>query len=443
MPITPAQYIREKTPVPSELRTAEWNHASAQAMERAFTMASVDNARILQAFQKQAARVAEGGASPAEARRALRAALAAAGYTPEAGLEGTIKDLTTPRRMNVALETNANMAAGWAERQAALQDVGFPAWQLYRAVQAENPRDWETRWREAAEAVNWVGVARGGEMVALVSSPIWAALSRWGTPHAPFDYGSGMDTEPVSFDECVELGLIDATARAQLAAAMEADEESFNARTEFEPRLTSEEARAQLSADLRGIAEFDAEGVLRLTDPNGTRPYTAAEIGAAITTPNAAGVPLLQAEAAAQFFTEPERMTLNRREDMARLVNRIVPDSSEATETPLSRGLMFGSEESRSAFLEQVAADGYAALPERVAESWTPNAAEALAYAESTAPVVLVCEDYYGARDVTALRAALGDESGMQETLFSARSRFRFLRSEMVGGVMKIYLAEK
>lgn len=443
MPITPAEYIRQQTPVPAELRTAEWDAASAQAMERAFVMASVDNARILEAFQRQAAQVAQGGATPAEARRALRAALAEVGYSPAAGLEGTIKDLTTPRRMNVALETNASAAAGWAERQAALQDVGFPAWRLYRAVRAAQPRDWETRWREAAEAVNWVGVARGGVMVALVISPIWAALSRWGTPHAPFDYGSGMDTEPVSFEECVEMGILDDTAREQMAAAMEAEADSFNERVEFEPRLTSEAARAQLADDLRGIAEFDAAGVLRLTDPNGTRPYTAAEIGSVITTPNAAGVPLLQAEAAAQFFTEPERMTLNQREDMARLVNRIVPDSSEATETPLSRGLMFGSEESRAAFLEQVEAGGYAALPDVVAEAWTPDAADALAYAESTAPVVMVCEDYYGARDVTALRAALGDESGAKETLFSARSRFRFLRSEMVDGVLRIYVAEK
>lgn len=424
MPISPAQYLREKTPVPAELRTQEWDYVSAQAMERAFVMASVDNARILEAFQKQAARVAEGGASPAEARRALREALQSAGYTPAAGLEGTIKDLTTPRRMNVALETNADMAAGWAERQAALQDVGFPAWRLYRAVRAVKPRDWETRWRGSAEAVNWVGVARGGAMVALVTSPIWAAISRWGTPHAPFDYGSGMDVMPVSFEECMELGLITDSARTKLEQAMAADAESFNAQAEFEPRISSAQMRARLEEDLAGIAEWDnEEKKLRLVDANGTRRYKWDEIGDVLTTRNKANIPLLQTEACAEWMTDSSRfrggedaVSLDMREDMSRLVHRIIPTTS-VEGGPVFRALQFTDPAKFNAMLrsltEPYGEEGvplYTTRNNTVAESWNNNELTVKRYTGKAYNIVLSCEDYQSRRRVDGLYDAVKRE---------------------------------
>jgi hypothetical protein len=44
--------------------------------------------------------------------------------------------------------------------------------------------------------------------IALKTSPIWTALSAFGHPYPPFDWGSGMDVRDVSADRAIELGLI-------------------------------------------------------------------------------------------------------------------------------------------------------------------------------------------------------------------------------------------
>ena len=46
-------------------------------------------------------------------------------------------------------------------------------------------------------------------MVALKTSPIWTALSRFGRPWPPFDYGSGMGLEDVDRTEAEDLNLLD------------------------------------------------------------------------------------------------------------------------------------------------------------------------------------------------------------------------------------------
>jgi hypothetical protein len=45
--------------------------------------------------------------------------------------------------------------------------------------------------------------------VALKLSPIWAQLSRFGTPYPPFDFNSGMDVEDVGRRKARELGLLE------------------------------------------------------------------------------------------------------------------------------------------------------------------------------------------------------------------------------------------
>ena len=77
--------------------------------------------------------------------------------------------------------------------------------------------------RTISPTVNWEGVARGGQMVALKSSPIWVELSRSGYPYPPFDFNSGMWVRPVSDDDCEALGLLadEEWIDKQLAAAEE------------------------------------------------------------------------------------------------------------------------------------------------------------------------------------------------------------------------------
>jgi hypothetical protein len=93
----------------------------------------------------------------------------------------------------------------------------FPAWELIRVIDSRVKRDWTTRWADAAASAGDPDAQRmldtHGRMIARKDSPIWTALSRFGRPHPPFDFNSGMDVEDVDRDSCVELGLIRAGDR--------------------------------------------------------------------------------------------------------------------------------------------------------------------------------------------------------------------------------------
>lgn len=85
----------------------------------------------------------------------------------------------------------------------------YPAQRLIREEFRRVPRDWGERWAQAAAEVAGEGVATNGEWVARKDSPIWTALSAFGRPYPPFDYGSGMGVEDVDRDEAVALGLVE------------------------------------------------------------------------------------------------------------------------------------------------------------------------------------------------------------------------------------------
>lgn len=423
MPTPTAQQLRNKTITPSEMRTAEWDAVRAQLRERAFFMAAVDDARTLAAFREAAARIAEGRMTPAEARKALRGVLAATGYQPDTGLEGGLKDLRTPRRMDVALRTNAEMAHGWAQREAALGDVGHPGWELYRARRSAVPRDWDARWQEAAEAVGWQGVSRDtARKIALISSPIWPRLSRFGLPHPPYDFNSGMDTKPVDFDTCQELGLMTEDAQPQ----MEAARESLNADCAAKMPPCDADLREQLAQELAGIAEWQGE-VLRMVDTNGTRPYTAEDAARVVTTPNKAGTPLLQAEAAAVWMDDPaafapEAPDTDQKQDFSRLCRRIEPTAAEEGGT-LSRALAFDDEGELAKVLAQLSGGEYAPRPGTVAESWHADPAAAEQYAAGRDNIILRAADYRSARDLGPLAARLGGDAGLRAFMGDVRFR--------------------
>jgi len=66
----------------------------------------------------------------------------------------------------------------------------------------EKGRDWPMRWEAAG------GQFTNGRMAALKTDPIWAAISRFGDPFPPFDYGSGMGLRDIDREEAEALGLI-------------------------------------------------------------------------------------------------------------------------------------------------------------------------------------------------------------------------------------------
>ena len=190
--------------------TEGWSTVQAGLRDRAFFSSQVTEAKILHAMRQNVAELVSGGKSPSEVRRDLRAYLASIGY--DAGENrGTIKDLTTKARLDVMMKTNADQAKGYASHLRATTTgaiLAFPAYELVRVERRKLPRDWGARWTAAAQKVGWEGVARNGAMIALKTSPIWAALSRFGNPFPPFDFNSGMGVRDVKKSVCREIGLL-------------------------------------------------------------------------------------------------------------------------------------------------------------------------------------------------------------------------------------------
>lgn len=203
--------LSAKTVVGSRLRSAEWQQMPVALRERALFSAGVENVRILDAMKTKltaaAQQLREGGTLQNKARFVadLRQMLGAA-----PGDSGELTDLTSRRRLELIWEFQQQDAHAYAAREADLDPElldAFPAYRLVRIEARRVPREWFARWGTAGAAVRWIGASRT-QMVALKTSPIWSALSRFGRPHPPFDYGSGMGLEDVDRDEAEDLQLL-------------------------------------------------------------------------------------------------------------------------------------------------------------------------------------------------------------------------------------------
>ncbi len=405
MPQKAAGKVRSKQVTPRAMSTAQWDMVDAQIRERAFFMAGVDNARILSAFQHVAKEIAAGRMSLPEGRRKLREFLAAIGYEPAADDAGTLKDLTSRRRLDVALQTNADLAAGWAQRKAGLLDIANPGQELYRAKQARVPRDWANRWAEAAVAVNWEGVARGGQMVALKTSPIWVELSRFGYPYPPFDFNSGMWVRPVSDDDCEALGLLadEEWLDKQLAAA----EEGLNEGTEADCSDMSAEVLAELDRALGSVGEI-VDGVARMRDVNGTTPYTAEEVAEVVGDDTPEGVPNMQRDAAELWDDKgADGMPDEAKEAMRTLLERTKPEDG-VEELQKAFDL---DEEQAAAAMDALEREGYEVPRGQVAEPWATAAATmGTAIRAGMVRVLLKWRGPQSARNLQPLLRKLGRE---------------------------------
>lgn len=148
----------------------------------------------------------------ASAREFLQAVLKFYNYEAPEDAEGTIRDMTTPGRQNLIFDQTVAQARNYAWKENLLADDRPHAWQLVRVGTRKEPRDWDTRWKDAYAQLSpaeRLGVDAEGKR-ALVNSRIWQLLSRWGTGYPPFDFNSGMGVKSVSAD-----GLQDAAAAGQ------------------------------------------------------------------------------------------------------------------------------------------------------------------------------------------------------------------------------------
>lgn len=204
--MTAAEKILQKALVTSGIGADEWNSIQAGFRDRSFFSARVTEVRILDAMRGGVAESLSGNLSASEFRKAVREALFKTGY--DAGdARGTIKDLMTKARLDLVYNTNREMAQGFVQHLQATSEgalAAFPAYELVRAERRKAPRNWPEIWK-----------SKGGKlyqdrrMIALKTDPIWTRISRFGIPHPPFDYNSGMDLVSVSRGECLALGVID------------------------------------------------------------------------------------------------------------------------------------------------------------------------------------------------------------------------------------------
>lgn len=441
--VTLAQYLYAKQLLPSELRTKEWqgnSRLAAWVSERAFFMASVTRHADLQAYRDAAAMMAEGRLSLQEARQRVRDALAASGYQAPAGLEGTIKDLSAVQRMNATLKTNVAMAAGWRDYTRRLGDADYPGQELYRGASAIKPRDWDERWKTAAASVGYKGVARDGSWIALIDSPVWIALSTFGNPYPPYDWGSHMRVRPVDFDVCVRLGLL-----TEDDYGYERPIPSLNESVVVRPSISDPAVRRSLTDSLQGLAEWDGD-MLRMTDPNGTRAYDWNKIGDVITSPLPAGMRNYQLEALGDWVHDsslfrrsnpaaPKNIGLDEKEDMIRLVNRINPVSSEEGGR-VSRALSMSDENKFKALVDAIESSGeYGLRPGTIAESWTKSEQTVQEFARKNYSIVLECDDYVSRKRIDGLYDIINSNKQKEgkpmsqegESLFPGNVRFEVI----------------
>ena len=196
---------------------------AADVLRRSLYSARMAYEPYLADLRDALADISAGRVSEADAVDRLTRSLADLGHSPQDG--NGIMNQASRRRLALILDTNRQMASSvariWSQTPATVD--AYPAWELTRFDDRRAPRaDWQKRWRAAGEAVGWEGALRTSGiypdwgMIALKSSPIWAALGAGaggfrdtlGNPYPPFAYGSGLDWDDVERDRCEELGLI-------------------------------------------------------------------------------------------------------------------------------------------------------------------------------------------------------------------------------------------
>lgn len=344
--IQPLEKLDRAVAIPSEMRSAEWARVDQWTRERAFYMAGVSKVEILQEMRDLTREAATGEEGEFALRKRWEAYLDGIDYKPEPGQEGTIKDLRSLRRFNVALRTNRALMNGWALRENGLRPGPMqaqPCWELVRFQDAKVPRDWIDRFTRAG------GTLYDGRLIAPKTSPVWQDLGSatlfddaLGVDYPPFAWGSGMNWTGVGSREAMRLGVMTAEQiRAQRESAdVPVAVSSPNESLQATPAVADADLRKQLANDVQGLAKWESEAPdapLVFTDPNGSRPVSPIELVQLYSTPlpvpfhEIAPEGLFQRESVLAFAEDPQKFTTkpdrDRWDDLARAVARIAgPD---------------------------------------------------------------------------------------------------------------------
>jgi hypothetical protein len=202
------QRLDRKTPVGALLRSAQWAEVPLAIREKAFFSATIHQLHILQDMQdklREATTLGD-GTDPFMDRgrfvKEMKETMAAGGL--DTGERGLTNPAST-RRLRLIYDFQMEDAAEYGRHKVGqspeLLDA-FPAQELVRIESRKDRRDWRARWQDAG------GQTHGGRMIARKNDPVWRAISRFGRPWPPFDFGSGMGVADVERDEAERLGVI-------------------------------------------------------------------------------------------------------------------------------------------------------------------------------------------------------------------------------------------
>jgi hypothetical protein len=236
--------LKNKTAITAALDSEQWRRVPLELRDRAFFSARVESVRFLSIAQRKlqhrlelTTEQLENGKAALVNRdsfiRDMRRIAEEEGLqtTGPAG-RGTVRDIRSVKRLGLIYDIQTESAAGYARWKVDTDpDVldEFPAYRLGPST-ARQPRPesyWRNRWQQAGDATGWQGATRTS-MVALKTSPIWQALSIFGTPWPPFDYGSSRLLEDVDRDEAAALGLVPRTGPVPAFGAKGSTPEAFN-----------------------------------------------------------------------------------------------------------------------------------------------------------------------------------------------------------------------
>ena len=415
---SPSDIMRAKVTVPAAgMSSADWDGVDPDIRERSYWTARQGHYARVQGFRDRSQGIVDGNLSEADALREVRAMLKATGYQPEPGTEGTIQDLNSDARQRLILETNVAMVQERAYRDSMMGSLAYPAQRLVRIRYSRQPRDWAARWREAAAAVNYEGVATDGSHIALLTSPIWRKLSRFDLPYPPFDFNSGMGVDPVDYEEAQRHGLVIPEATVD-----DMDGESLNASLEASIAKMDGDLQQAFVEALEDCVEVEGDRVY-YTDPNGTRPVHWSEAGRVICGQRPPVIPDTQARAMVKFVEDQRKFDRAQRgvQDYATqeewdalydAVNRIKPTDVRESGT-LYRGMSIDPNNADQ-FLVAIKRDGYQALPTKMVDSWSRTEETAQRFAGSGKPgnerIILVNEDYRSGHRIDTIVRTLQDQ---------------------------------
>lgn len=225
--------IARRKSTPTNLSSAELSKLGESFWRDALASARTTQASLLDDYKDLVGQVlnprteigADGaprtvGMDRAKLRLKIKQHLAGDGYQPEEGEAGTIKDLSSNRRINLVQDfwTKYGQAKGQTVRNNDADLLwSHPAYELVRTGDRQEKRNWIEIWRGAGGTV-YPGRPPGlplnpdmveGRCIARKDDPIWFEISEFGRAEPPYRFGSGVGRAAVRRKVCIELGVIE------------------------------------------------------------------------------------------------------------------------------------------------------------------------------------------------------------------------------------------